>query len=130
MPKSCRIFTTTCHYRRHLAIVRHNANFATVHSRVTVGGCSVEYEYKLLHQFTTTVGGIRCSLWLKQSQSNSLQSHTKRFCSYLKTQQSGLEATGYSKNGYPVTLQTNYVYGERFFFKLLHVALQQSCTNR
>ena len=36
-------------------------------------GFLVEYEYKLLlHQFTTTVGGTRCYLWLKQSQSNSL----------------------------------------------------------
>ena len=30
------------------------------HSRVTVGGWSMEYEHKLLCQFTTTVGGTRC----------------------------------------------------------------------
>ena len=54
------IFTTTSRYRGHLATVQHNTNFATVHSRVTVGGCSVDYEYKLLHQFTTTVGGASC----------------------------------------------------------------------
>ena len=29
-------------------------NFATVHSRVSAGGCSVEYVHKLLRQFTTT----------------------------------------------------------------------------
>ena len=47
--------------QRALSIVQHNTNFATVHSQVTVSGCSVEYEYKLLCQFTTTVGGSRCS---------------------------------------------------------------------
>jgi len=47
--------------------VRHNTNLATVHSRVTVGGCWMEYEYKLLRQFTTTVGGTRCYLWLKRA---------------------------------------------------------------
>ena len=52
-------FFTTSRYRRNLAIVWHNTNFATAHSRVTVGSCSVEYKYKLLHQFTTMVGGIR-----------------------------------------------------------------------
>ena len=56
LTKSYRIFTTTSRYRGHLAIVQHNTNFATVHSQVTVGGCSVEYECKLLCQYTTTVG--------------------------------------------------------------------------
>ena len=51
-----RIFTTISHYRGHLAIVQHNTNFATVHSQVTVGGCSVKYECKLLRQCTTMVG--------------------------------------------------------------------------
>jgi len=49
----------------------------------------MEYEHKLLHQFTTIVGGSRCYLWLKQSHRNSLQDHTKRFSSYLRTEQSG-----------------------------------------
>ena len=40
-------FTPTSHYRGHSAIVGHNTNLATVHSRVTVGGCLMEYEYKL-----------------------------------------------------------------------------------
>ena len=117
--ESSRIFTTTSRYRGHSAIVQHNTNFATVHSQVTVGGCSVEYEYKLLRQFTTTVGGTRCYLWLKQSQSNSLQGHTKRFCSYLGIEQSGSgwKATGHSKNRYPVTLKTNYGELENFFQK-------------
>ena len=46
-----------------LAIVGHNTNLATVHSQVTVSSCSVEYEYKLLCQFTKIVGttGV-CSL--------------------------------------------------------------------
>ena len=38
----------------------YNTNLATVHSRVTVGGCLVKYEYKLVHQLTTTVGRTRC----------------------------------------------------------------------
>ena len=42
----------------HSAIVRHNTNFAIVHSRVTVGDSWVKYEYKLLCQFTTMVGAI------------------------------------------------------------------------
>ena len=87
--KSYRIFTITSRYRGHLALVCHNTNFATVHSRVTVGGCSVEYKYKLLCQFTKTVGGTRCYLWFKESQSNSPQGHTKRFCSYVGIEQSG-----------------------------------------
>ena len=41
----------TSRYRGHLALVWHNTNFAMVHSQVTVGGSSVECEYKLLHQF-------------------------------------------------------------------------------
>ena len=48
-------FTTTSHYRGHSATVQHNTNFATVHSRVTVGGCSVECEYKHLGQFACIV---------------------------------------------------------------------------
>ena len=59
-------------YRVLLVIVQHNTNFATVLSQVTVANCSAEYEYKLLHQFTTTVGGTRCCLWLEQSQSKSI----------------------------------------------------------
>ena len=39
------------YYRGHLALVQHKPSFATVHSRVTVGGSSVECEYKLLPQF-------------------------------------------------------------------------------
>ena len=75
-------------YRGHSAIVQHNINLATVHNRVTVGSCSVKYKYKP-RQFTTKVGGTRCYLLLKQSQSNSLQGHTKQFCSYLGIEQSG-----------------------------------------
>ena len=45
------IFTTTNCYRGHSAIVWQSTNFATVQSRVTVGGSSVEYEYKFLCLF-------------------------------------------------------------------------------
>ena len=54
--KSYQIFTTTSRYRWHWAVVQHKTNFATVHSWVTVGNWSVEYEYKLLCQFTRMVG--------------------------------------------------------------------------
>ena len=47
--KSYQIVTTTSCYRGHSAILQCNTTFATVHSQVTVGGCSVEYEYKLLY---------------------------------------------------------------------------------
>ena len=60
--KSYQIFTTVSHYRGDSAIVQHKTNFVTVRSRMTVGGCSVQYEYKLL--FTMMVGGTRCYLWL------------------------------------------------------------------
>ena len=101
------------------AIVQHKTNFATVHSQVTLGGCSVENEYKLLCQFTTTLGGTSCYLWLTQSQRNSLQGHMKHFCSYLGIEQngSGWKATGYSKNGYPVTSKTHYGKLKNFSFK-------------
>ena len=54
---------TTNHYKVHLAIVRHNTNFATVHSGVTVGGCSVEYEYKLLQHGSSSIVRIEALLW-------------------------------------------------------------------
>ena len=41
------LYNITSHYKGHLAIVQHNTNFTTVHSQLRVGGCSVEYEYKL-----------------------------------------------------------------------------------
>ena len=106
----CHKLATTSCYRGHLAMVGHNIYLTTVHSWVTVGGCSMEYKYKPVHQYTTTVGGTRCHLWLKQSQSNLLQGHTKHFSSYLRIEQSSSswKATGYSKNGYRVTSQTNY----------------------
>ena len=34
----------------HSAIVQHNTYCSAIHSRVTVGGCSMEYEYKVLYQ--------------------------------------------------------------------------------
>ena len=55
LQKSYWIFTTISHYRGNSAIVQHSTNFATVYSRVTVGGCSVEYEYKVLRQLARVV---------------------------------------------------------------------------
>ena len=76
--KSHRIFTTTSHYRGHSAIVRHNTNFATVHSRVTVGGCSMKYEYKFLRQFTHVARRMPYTSVLSVC-TTSLQGHTKSF---------------------------------------------------
>ena len=125
------MFIITSCYRGHLALVRHNTNLATVHCRVAVGGCSVEYKYKLLCQFTKTVGGTRCYLWFKESQNNSLQGHTKRFCSYVETEHSssGWKTTGYSQNGYKLREQTMANW-KISISKMLHVALHQCRTNR
>ena len=40
--KATRVFTKTSHYRGHSAIVWHNTTLATLHSRVTVGCCSID----------------------------------------------------------------------------------------
>ena len=77
--KSYSLFTTTSHYRGHSAIVQHNTNLATVHSRVTVGGCSVEYEYKLLRQFARVVAHRMLYTSVLSIFTTSLQGHTKRF---------------------------------------------------
>ena len=34
----------------------------------------MEYEHRLLHQFTMTVGGTRCYLWLNHSQNKTTSS--------------------------------------------------------
>ena len=82
-------------------LVWHSTNLATVYSWVTVGNCLMEYEYKLLRQFTMTVGRTGCYLWFKQSHSNSLHGHTKHFYSYLRIELSGSswKAPGYFNNG-------------------------------
>lgn len=49
-------------------------------------------------KFGMTVGGTRCCLWLKHSQSNSPQGHTKRFSLYLRIEQSG---SGWKATGCP-----------------------------
>ena len=73
------IITTTCHYRGHSAIVQPNTDFATVHSQVTEGGCSVEYEYKLLHQFAWAVAHRMPYTSILSICATSLQGHTKCF---------------------------------------------------
>ena len=47
-------------------MIWHITNSATVHTRMTVGSCSAEYEYKLLCQFTATVEGThpKQTCWL------------------------------------------------------------------
>ena len=79
----------------------------------------MEYKYKLLRQFTTTVGGTRCYLWLKQSHSNSLQDHTKHFYSYvgIELNGSGWKAPGYLKKWVPSNFEKNNSELENFFSK-------------
>ena len=79
LPKSYWIFTTTSHYRGHSAIVQPNTNFAIVHSRVTVGGCSVEYEYKFLRQFARIVAHRMPYTSVLSICTTLLQGHTKHF---------------------------------------------------
>ena len=45
--------------QRDSAVVGHNTNLTIEHSRVTVRSCLMEYVYKLLRQFTTTVRETR-----------------------------------------------------------------------
>ena len=52
---------------------------ATVHSRVTVRGCSVEYEYKFLHQFARVVAHRMPYTSVLSIYTTLLQGHTKRF---------------------------------------------------
>ena len=59
LQKNYQIYTTTSYYRGQSVIIQHNTNFATVHSRVTEGGCSVEYECCLqCHRITQDHPGI------------------------------------------------------------------------
>ena len=64
-------------YRGHSAIVRHNTNFTTVHTQVTIGGCSVEYMNKLLCQFTSVVEHRMLYTSVLSICMTLLQGHTK-----------------------------------------------------
>ena len=80
LQKSYQIFTTTSRYRRHSAVVWYNSKFATVHSRVTVGGCSMDFEYNFLCQFARAVAHTMLYISVLDSICTaSLQGHTKRF---------------------------------------------------
>ena len=61
------------------ATVQPNTNFTTVHNRVTVGGCSVEYEYKFLRQFGRVVAPRMPYTSVLSICMTSLQGHTKHF---------------------------------------------------
>ena len=81
---SYQISTTTNHYREHSVIVQHNTKFATVHSQVIVGSCSVEYDYKLLHKFAHIVAH-RMPYTSNLSFFPTLpQGHTKRFLIFFQ----------------------------------------------
>ena len=102
-------------------MVRHNTKFATAHSQVTVSGCPVECEYKLVHQFTTTVGTI----YGLNSQEQLTAGPHKAFLLISRNRTEQL-LKGYR---YTVILQTIYGKPEKFFFSLC-MALQRCHTNR
>ena len=116
--KATNFFPTTSRYRGHSAIVQHNSNLATVHSWVTVGGCSVEYNYKLVCQFTATVGGTRCYLWLNRARATHCRAtQSILLISWSRTERQWLK--GYWILRYQLTSQTNYGYvteKKKFFF--------------
>ena len=121
-------FTTTSRYRVHSATVQHNTNFATVHSQVTLGGCSVEYKYKLLRQFTTTVAiyglyrarATHCKVTRSVFALISEQNRVKVAERLLNTRK-----TSTKRLRKQTTANWNF-----FFAKTFHVALQQCRTNR
>ena len=66
-----------------------STNIATLQSsdsRRLLGGVRVRTSMSVYYDSRKN---YRCYLWHKQSQSNSLQGHTKLFCSYLGIEQSG-----------------------------------------
>ena len=109
---STRPFSRALYWKRYMRRMR--SGDETIQSRVTVGGCSTEYKYKPLRQFTTMVGETWCYL-LKQSQSNSLQGHTKRFSSYLGIEQSG--SSWIVKKRVPRNFKNKLWQTEKKFFK-------------
>ena len=82
LPKRYQIFTTTSHYGRHSVIVRHNSKFATVHTWVTVGGCSMEFEYNFLRQFVHAVARRMPYTSVLSICMTLLQGHVKNFCKF------------------------------------------------
>ena len=91
------------------------------HSRVTVGGWSMEYEHKLLCQFTTTVGGTRCYLWLSLNRVRATHRRATQSV-FLGIQPSGSswKAPGYSKKTVHSTFKNKLQWtGKNFFLKLL-----------
>ena len=75
--KAMGVLQQSSRYRGHSAIVRHNTNFATVHTQVTAGGCSVEYMNKLLCQFTSVVEHRMLYTSVLSICMTLLQGHTK-----------------------------------------------------
>ena len=123
---ACVTFPTkiASHYREHSALVEHNTIFATVHSWATVGGYLVEYEHKLLCQFTTTGGGTRCCLWLKKEPKQLRPHEVFLLMSRNKTEQKWLKDYSILARWVPSNF-TNYGELEKFFSTILDVALQR-----
>ena len=72
----------------------------------------MKYEYKLLRQFTMTVGGTRCYSWLKQSQATHCRATQSLFAHISERQ--WLKCYWILQDEYPETSQTNY--GELVIF--------------
>ena len=77
-------FYKPSYYSEHSAVVMHNSTFAMVYGRMR---CSGSYKYKFQCDFATMVVETTCYFWLKQSQINLLQGHTKCFCLHLEQEQ-------------------------------------------
>ena len=77
--KSYKIFRTTSRYRGHSVVVWHNSKLAKLHSRVRVGGCSMEFEYSFLHQFARAVTCRMPYISVLSICTASLQGHIKSF---------------------------------------------------
>ena len=60
--------------------IQHNTNFATVHGRVIVGGCSIKFERNFLRQFAHAVARRMQCLSICTT---SLQGHMKGFHSEI-----------------------------------------------
>ena len=60
-------------------VVRHNTNFITVHSRVTIGGCSMKFEHKIEHQFAHAIAHRMPYTSILSICMTLLQGHTKSF---------------------------------------------------
>ena len=84
----------------------------------------MEYEHKLLCQFTTTGGRTRCCLWLKKEPKQLGPHEVFLLMSRNKTEQKWLKDYSILARRVPSNF-TNYGELEKFFSTILDVALQR-----